>query len=102
REVPGASHTDPGVHWNWTYYLQLVNGVTGTGTGTVDTTASTLNVRSGPGTGYGVVGSVADGARVTIYCQATGTSVTGPAGTSTIWHRIGTNRYVAAAYLQTG
>jgi hypothetical protein len=23
-EVPGATHTDPGQYWNWTYYMQLV------------------------------------------------------------------------------
>jgi hypothetical protein len=23
-EVPGATHTDPGPNWNWTYYMQLV------------------------------------------------------------------------------
>lgn len=25
-EVPGATHTDPGPNWNWTYYMQLVTG----------------------------------------------------------------------------
>ncbi|HWI66092.1 MAG TPA: N-acetylmuramoyl-L-alanine amidase [Symbiobacteriaceae bacterium] len=25
NEVPGATHTDPGGCWNWTYYMQLVN-----------------------------------------------------------------------------
>jgi hypothetical protein len=24
-EVPGNSHTDPGVHWNWTYYMSKCN-----------------------------------------------------------------------------
>ncbi len=24
NEVPGATHTDPGPHWNWSYYMQLV------------------------------------------------------------------------------
>jgi hypothetical protein len=24
NEVPGATHTDPGSCWNWTYYMQLV------------------------------------------------------------------------------
>lgn len=24
NEVPGATHTDPGPHWNWTFYMQLV------------------------------------------------------------------------------
>ncbi|GAA4074531.1 N-acetylmuramoyl-L-alanine amidase [Nonomuraea soli] len=26
KEVPGADHTDPGPHWNWNRYMQLVNG----------------------------------------------------------------------------
>lgn len=25
-EVPGATHTDPGRHWDWTRYMNLVNG----------------------------------------------------------------------------
>ncbi|NKI40907.1 peptidoglycan-binding protein [Streptomyces physcomitrii] len=29
-EVPGNDHTDPGPHWNWDYYMQLVGG-TGVG-----------------------------------------------------------------------
>ncbi|MDG4808898.1 N-acetylmuramoyl-L-alanine amidase [Micromonospora sp. WMMD1120] len=101
-EVPGATHTDPGPNWNWTYYLQLVNGITGIGSGTVNTESSSLNVRSGPGTGYPVVGSVADGATVAVYCQAVGSTVTGPLGTTAIWNRIGTNRYVSDAYVFTG
>jgi N-acetyl-anhydromuramyl-L-alanine amidase AmpD len=28
-EVPGATHTDPGPYWNWTYYMQLVTGSSG-------------------------------------------------------------------------
>ena len=102
REVPGATHTDPGPNWNWTYYMQLVNGVTGTGSGTVDTASTNLNVRSGPGTGYAVVGSVADGARVTVWCQTTGTTVTGTFGTSNVWNRIGTGRWVSDTFLLTG
>lgn len=101
-EVPGATHTDPGPYWNWTYYMQLVNGATGIGSGTVKTGGGSLNVRSGPGTGYAVAGSVADGATVKIYCQATGTTVTGTYGTSSIWDRIGTNQYVSDAYVNTG
>ncbi|MGW5666941.1 N-acetylmuramoyl-L-alanine amidase [Micromonospora sp. NPDC003776] len=100
-EVPGATHTDPGPNWNWTYYMQLVQGVTGIGSGTVHTSSS-VNVRSGPGTGYTVVGSLTDGAGVSIYCQAVGTTVTGTYGTSSIWNRIGTNRYVSDAFVLTG
>ncbi|MET7963261.1 N-acetylmuramoyl-L-alanine amidase [Micromonospora zamorensis] len=102
REVPGATHTDPGPNWNWTYYMQLVNGITGIGSGTVNTEASSLNVRSGPGASYPVVGSVADGATVAVYCQAVGSTVTGPYGTTSVWNRIGTNRYVSDAFVVTG
>ncbi|MEU7934869.1 N-acetylmuramoyl-L-alanine amidase [Micromonospora echinofusca] len=102
HEVPGATHTDPGPHWNWTYYMQLVNQQSGVGSGTVNTEGVSLNVRSGPGTGYSVVGSVADGATVSIYCQAVGTTVTGPYGTTNVWDRIGTNRYVSDAFVLTG
>lgn len=100
-EVPGATHTDPGPYWNWTYYMQLVNGITGIGSGTVNV-SGTLNVRSGPGTGYAVVGSVSNGATVSVYCQATGTTVTGTYGTTNIWNKIGTNKWVSDAYVNTG
>ncbi|MFD9428114.1 MULTISPECIES: peptidoglycan-binding protein [unclassified Streptomyces] len=32
-EAPGNDHTDPGVNWNWTSYMQLVGGSPGGGTG---------------------------------------------------------------------
>ncbi|RII09693.1 N-acetylmuramoyl-L-alanine amidase A [Streptomyces sp. YIM 130001] len=31
-EVPGNDHTDPGPHWNWEYYMELVGGDSGGGT----------------------------------------------------------------------
>ncbi|MGC4896328.1 peptidoglycan DD-metalloendopeptidase family protein [Micromonospora sp. DT31] len=74
----------------------------GTATGTVNTASAPLTVRSGPGTGYTSVGTVTDGTRVTISCQTTGTSVTGTYGTSTIWDRIGTGRFISDAYVYTG
>ncbi|HEX6497672.1 MAG TPA: N-acetylmuramoyl-L-alanine amidase [Micromonosporaceae bacterium] len=100
-EVPGATHTDPGPYWDWTYYMQLVNGITGIGSGTVHVSSS-LNVRSGPGTSYAVVGSVSDGTSVSIYCQASGTTVTGTYGTTSVWDKIGTDRWVSDAYVLTG
>ncbi|WP_433283102.1 peptidoglycan DD-metalloendopeptidase family protein [Micromonospora sp. CA-244673] len=80
------------------------NGCSGsnTGAGTVNTAGAALTVRSGPGTGYSAVGSVADGANVTIYCQTSGTSVTGTYGTSSIWDRIGSGRFISDAYVYTG
>ncbi|MEV0723995.1 peptidoglycan DD-metalloendopeptidase family protein [Micromonospora purpureochromogenes] len=74
----------------------------GTASGTVNTAGAALTVRSGPGTGYSAVGSVADGATVTIYCQTTGTTVTGTYGTSSIWDRIGSGRFISDAYVYTG
>lgn len=70
--------------------------------GTVNTAGANLNVRSGPGTGYSIVDSLADGAGVSISCQTTGTSVTGTYGTSNIWDKIGSGRYVPDAYIYTG
>ncbi|MDQ3036162.1 MAG: peptidoglycan DD-metalloendopeptidase family protein [Myxococcota bacterium] len=69
--------------------------------GRVNTSGAPLTVRSGAGTGYRAVGSVADGAQVRIRCQKRGTSVTGTYGTSTLWDYIGTG-YVADAYISTG
>ncbi|MFC8617041.1 peptidoglycan DD-metalloendopeptidase family protein [Micromonospora purpureochromogenes] len=74
----------------------------GTASGTVNTAGADLTVRSGPGTGYSAVGSVADGATVTIHCQTTGTTVTGTYGTSSIWDRIGSGRFISDAYVYTG
>ncbi|MBB5872164.1 hypothetical protein F4553_005598 [Allocatelliglobosispora scoriae] len=73
-----------------------------TGAGTVNTAGSPLTIRSGPGTGYSSVGTVADGAGVTIYCQTSGTTVTGTYGTSSIWDRIGTGKFISDAYVYTG
>jgi len=78
------------------------NACSSTGSGTVNTAGADLTVRSGPGTSYSAVGSVADGTRVTIYCQTAGSTVTGTYGTSSIWDKIGSGRYIADAYVYTG
>lgn len=78
-------------------------GSTGGAPGTVNTTSgANLNVRSGPGTSFSIVDSLADGADVTISCQTTGTSITGTYGTSNIWDKIGAGKYVPDAYIFTG
>ena len=61
-----------------------------------------LNVRSGPGTGYPIVRVLPEGAKVPIYCQTPGTTVTGPYGTSNIWDNIDDGQYVSDAYVYTG
>jgi hypothetical protein len=71
-------------------------------TGTVNTTSgASVNVRSGPGTSYAIVGSVADGQKVTITCQKRGETVTGTYGTSNLWDYIGTG-YISDTYVYTG
>ncbi|GAB3153407.1 hypothetical protein GCM10027290_46120 [Micromonospora sonneratiae] len=48
NQVPGATHTDPGPNWNWTYYMQLITGSTGGGwSTTVDNTTSGRFTASG-------------------------------------------------------
>ncbi|MDQ0599938.1 uncharacterized protein YraI [Streptomyces canus] len=61
-----------------------------------------LNVRSGPGTGYTIVRVLSDGAKVPIYCQRPGETVTGPYGTSNIWDNIDNGEYVSDTYVHTG
>ncbi|MFF1300638.1 MULTISPECIES: SH3 domain-containing protein [unclassified Streptomyces] len=61
-----------------------------------------LNVRSGPSTSYRVVRVLAEGAKVPIWCQTPGQSITGPYGTSNIWDNIDDGQYVSDAYVNTG
>ncbi|MEU4643109.1 peptidoglycan DD-metalloendopeptidase family protein [Micromonospora sp. NPDC023814] len=90
------------LYWGTKTYTSDNGCGSATGSGTVNTSGTPLTVRSGPGTGYEAVGTVADGTRVTIYCQTSGTTVTGTYGTSSIWDRIGSGRYIADAYVYTG
>ncbi|MEV4390077.1 peptidoglycan DD-metalloendopeptidase family protein [Micromonospora sp. NPDC049580] len=91
-----------GLYWGSKTYTSDNGCNSGTGNATVDTSGTPLTVRSGPGTGYASVGTVADGTRVTIACQTSGTTVTGTYGTSSIWDRIGSGRFIADAYVYTG
>ncbi len=69
--------------------------------GRVNTAGAPLTIRAGASTSTAAVGSVADGATVTITCQKRGQSITGTYGTSTLWDKIGAG-YVADAYVSTG
>ncbi|MEU8183789.1 peptidoglycan DD-metalloendopeptidase family protein [Micromonospora sp. NPDC049047] len=90
------------LYWGTKSYTSGNGCSSGSGNATVDTSGTPLTVRSGPGTGYASVGTVADGTRVTIACQTSGTTVTGTFGTSSIWDRIGSGRFIADAYVYTG
>ena len=71
-------------------------------TGTVNSHGTPLSKRSGPGTGYPVVGSVPDGTAVTIICQTPGTTETGDFGPTSLWDRLADNTYVSDAFINTG
>lgn len=61
-----------------------------------------VNKRSGPGTGYGIVGSVADGATVTVSCSANGTTHSGRYGATSLWNRLTDGTWVTDAFMWTG
>lgn len=109
--------------WNaWTVYRTgayqqylseaqaAVNRVAGGSTGgtvtgtTANTSAYTgpYNLRSGPGTSFGVVGSVGGGVQVSIVCQANGTTHTGPWGSTNIWDKLSTGKWISDAFVYTG
>jgi hypothetical protein len=83
------------------YTSHNCGGGTSSVSGTVNTSGAPLTVRSTPSTSGTAVGSVADGAHVTISCQKNGSSVTGTYGTTSLWDFIGTG-YVSDAYVNTG
>ncbi|MGN9803656.1 hypothetical protein [Micromonospora sp. L32] len=58
-----------------------------------------LNVRTGPGTGYGVRGLAARYANVPIQCYVVGQTVTGPYRTTNRWNRLAGGQYVSHAYI---
>lgn len=69
--------------------------------GRINTSGAALNIRAKASTTAAVVGSVADGAYVSITCQKRGTKVTGTYGTTTLWDKIN-GGYVSDAYVATG
>ena len=63
------------------------------------TSGDGVNVRTGPGTGFGIVKWLAEGTAVGIDCQTTGTTVNG----TNIWDYLpGHGGYVTDAYVLTG
>lgn len=99
-----ASFNGAGALYFGTKNYTSQNGCGGGGgsvVGRVNTAGSPLTIRAGASTSSAAVGSVEDGAQVTISCQKNGESVTGTYGTSTLWDKIGSG-YIADAYVSTG
>lgn len=70
-----------------------------TPTATVVTGSGPLNVRGGPSTASGVVGTLGQGTRVRVVCQTYGQLITGPRRASAYWNYLGDARHVSDAYL---
>ncbi|MEV0156030.1 peptidase M23 [Micromonospora sp. NPDC050686] len=78
-------------------------GALGLNQGVIDANGGgTVNRRTGPGTGYGVAGSIADGATATVACSANGTTHTGRWGTTALWNKLTDGTRVTDAYMWTG
>lgn len=78
-------------------------GALGFTQGIVDANGGTsVNKRSGPGTGYAIVGSVGDGATLGVACSAYGTTHTGRWGTTSLWNRLTDATWVTDAFMWTG
>jgi hypothetical protein len=85
-------------------FAQSQGGTTNGGSGfsaRVNTSGAPLTIRAGAASSTAAVGSVADGAFITITCQKVGQSVTGTYGTTRLWDKIGAG-YVSDAYVSTG
>lgn len=65
----------------------------------VDTGGVPLRVRPSAATVHPPVDELADGARLTVACRLAGERIAGRTGTTDDWLRIGTDRYVSAAYV---
>lgn len=67
----------------------------------VSTNGAPLTVRTGPGTGYAAVGSIANGTHITIRCQKYGQRINGKYGSTRLWDKIGSG-YLSDSYVYTG
>lgn len=71
--------------------------------GIADANGGTIvNRRSGPGTGYAVVGTVADGATISITCWRNGTTHSGRYGATAVWDKLSDGTWVSDAFVYTG
>jgi N-acetyl-anhydromuramyl-L-alanine amidase AmpD len=84
-EIPGNDHTDPGPNWNWTYYMQLVNGGNpNPPTYNFTTYGSGVRVRSDAKLTASIVATLAGPTQVFVTCQKQGDTVNAE-GTSNNW-----------------
>lgn len=70
--------------------------------GVVETGGTGLNLRSGPGTGYGITGVLPDGTGVTIVCTTYAETVDGIWGPTALWNRLSSGEWVSDGFIYTG
>ncbi|ROP34201.1 sporangiospore maturation cell wall hydrolase GsmA [Couchioplanes caeruleus] len=63
--------------------------------------STSLKVRSAPSLAARAVGSLRNGAKVTVSCVVTGQNVRGTVRTTTAWDRLSTGGYISHAYVKT-
>lgn len=83
----------------------LVPGVAHAATGVVVTHGATLTIRSAPTTSSSKLGQVPNGTAIDLICKATGATIKGSQGTTSVWNKIsyaGKTGYVSAAYVRGG
>ncbi|MEU4887013.1 MULTISPECIES: N-acetylmuramoyl-L-alanine amidase [Streptomyces] len=85
HEVPGNDHTDPGPHWNWSYYMELVRGGSSDGTKSFPTWGSDVSIRQAATTNSTRVASLAGPTTVRVRCQVRGQKVTYQGYTNDAW-----------------
>ncbi|MET8545696.1 peptidoglycan DD-metalloendopeptidase family protein, partial [Kitasatospora sp. NPDC004799] len=105
-QAAGAAYEGSALHGSTRAQVDgtLVNyGALGLTSGIVDAFDDpSVNRRSGPGTDYPVVGTVADGTTIDISCSANGTSHTGRWGTTSLWNRLPDGTWISDAFVWTG
>lgn len=60
------------------------------------------NLRTGPGTGYSIAGTIGGNVGVTIDCTSSGESVSGYYGTSKVWDRLASGYWITDTNVYTG
>jgi len=102
----GAAYQGSALHGSARVYAggSLYNyGALGFTQGVVDANGGgAVNKRTGPGTGYSVAGTTADGATVTVSCSANGTTHTGRWGATSLWNRLTDGTWMSDAFMWTG
>jgi N-acetyl-anhydromuramyl-L-alanine amidase AmpD len=88
-EMPNNDHTDPGPNWNWTYYMQLVNGGDpNPPTYNFTTYGSGVRVRSDAKLTASIITELPGPTQVFVTCQKQGDTVTAEGTTNNWWAKL--------------